>query len=97
MNDKSTTDIRATISKGTTLGERAKVYALQLFNERGDARLTYHNFRQATEVNTLIREISDIENTANVEREAAEIASWFYLTGFLADPKRLCCCSKKYK
>ncbi|MGK0364628.1 MAG: hypothetical protein ACI85O_001686 [Saprospiraceae bacterium] len=87
MTNKTTTDIHTTVSTGTTLGERAKIYALQLFNERGDARLTYHNFRQAAEVNILIREIADAENIIETAREAAEIASWFYLTGFLSDPK----------
>lgn len=95
MLHKSSTDIQGKTEGNLSLTERAKGYVLKLYNERGDARLTYHNYQQAAEVAAYIREIAEAEGTAEAELSAAEIAAWFYLTGFLSDPKNAATAAQK--
>ena len=85
MTEK-TTDIPTNITDRTTLAERAKIYALQLFNEKGDARLTYHNFPLTVQIHAAVKEIAAAENAAASVATAAEIAAWFCNTGYLSDP-----------
>lgn len=69
----------------TALVSAAKTYVLNLFNEYGDARLTYHNYRQAAEVYDIVNEIALAERSIPEEQEIAELGAWFYLTGYLVD------------
>lgn len=67
-------------------------YVLALFNEKGDARLTFHNYQHTAAIVTLVQKIArtpipDHTNWSVPEDvlEIAQLAAWLRDTGFLFD------------
>lgn len=60
-------------------------YILQLFNQRQDARLVYHNFQQTAEMIKMVDTIGEGEALTATMVEIASLAAWFYNIGYLFD------------
>lgn len=60
-------------------------YILQLFNQRQDARLVYHNFQQTAEMIKMVETIGEGEALPFSMVEIAALAAWFYNIGYLFD------------
>ncbi len=65
--------------------KEAEEYILDLFNEKGNTQLLFHDYRRGAEVAYLIQDISKNSglNEVATEIEIAKIASWFYVVGKL--------------
>lgn len=67
-------------------------YVLNLFNEKGDARLTFHNYQHTSEIVALIERIAHSpipeQHSWSISKDSVEIAqlaAWFSNTGYLFD------------
>ena len=87
MTDRNSAHTPIGVNTENNVAEQGKNYALHLFNADGNARLTYHNFQKAAEINALVKEIAAAEAADASVRQAAETAAWLYLTGYVSDPK----------
>ncbi len=70
---------------GKRLAEHAARFALQLFNERADNRLVYHNFSKTAAVVEILHRLGQ-ENRFDPDLILiAELAAWMVDTGYLND------------
>lgn len=69
----------------TSIIDAAQVWVLSLFNEDHDTRLLYHNYRHCAEVVVKLNEIANSGGFSSDTIEIAQIAAWFYGTGYLKD------------
>lgn len=63
----------------------ARQHVLDLWNERRDARLVFHNFAQAAGVAARVADIARHERLSEETTEVAELAAWFFNVGYLYD------------
>jgi F0F1-type ATP synthase assembly protein I len=70
-------------AKSTTRLAQEKV--LEIFNRREEPRLVFHNYALAAEIAARAAEIAKAEGLEAAEAEAAQIAAWFLLSGFVND------------
>ncbi len=71
---------------GDALIPAVRQHVLNLWNERHDARLVYHNYAQAAETARLAAGIAEAENIPEDVAAIAVLAAWFHNTGYLYDP-----------
>lgn len=65
--------------------EKARLYALQWYNERKDPRLVFHTYQQASASAELAAEIALGAGADSDEAEAVEIAAWLHNLGFAVE------------
>ncbi|HHH50361.1 MAG TPA: hypothetical protein ENK52_05220 [Saprospiraceae bacterium] len=63
----------------------AQAWVLSLFNDSHDTRLLYHNYRHSAAVVDKVNEIAQSGGFSSETIEIAQIAAWFYGTGYLKD------------
>ena len=63
----------------------AQQHALQLFNEKNDARLVFHNYTQSSQIAKLVAEIGQGSNLKDLDIEVAQVAAWLWNLGYLFD------------
>ncbi len=64
----------------------ARSYVLQLWNERHDPRLAFHNYAQAAEVAEYVALLAAEERAPADVARAAMLAAWFFNIGYLENP-----------
>lgn len=64
-------------------------HILSFFNNEGNTKLLFHDFRRASEIANLIQDIGNYSgyNTMAIETEIAKLSSWFYAIGKLKNYK----------
>lgn len=69
----------------TDIASHAQQFVLNLFNQKNDARLLFHTYRQTTEVVKAVNSLSQANGATALEWETATLAAWFSGAGFLFD------------
>ncbi|MCB9337346.1 MAG: hypothetical protein H6577_04420 [Lewinellaceae bacterium] len=69
----------------TDIGTLARQFILNLFNQKNDARLVFHTYRQTLEIARTVNTLAQANGLTEQEWEAAELASWFVNVGYLFD------------
>ena len=69
----------------TPLVLAARQHVLDLWNERHDARLVFHNYAQAAGVAEQVAELARHEHLPADTTETAHLAAWFFNIGYLYD------------
>lgn len=81
----STTHATPSPSPDDALLTAARRHVLDLWNERHDARLVYHNFAQASETARLAAELARHADLPPDATAVVALAAWFHNTGYLYD------------
>ena len=67
------------------LSTLARQFVLNLFNQKNDARLVFHSYRQANEIVKNVNVLAQANGSTEAEWEIAVLAGWFYNIGYLFD------------
>ena len=65
--------------------QKAQKQVLQIFNQRQDARLVYHNYKLSTDIVKQIESIGVAEAASIKSIEQAQLAAWFLNVGYLME------------
>lgn len=60
----------------------AEKYVIHLLNKKLDASYVYHNISHTQNVVSKVKELAEISNLNDTEKELLELAAWFHDTGF---------------
>ncbi len=65
--------------------KQVEEYILDIFNDNGNTKLLFHDYRRAAEVCNLIQDIGHYSgfNQNSAETQIAKISAWFYAAGLL--------------
>lgn len=66
----------------STLAQR---FVLNLFNQKNDAGLVFHTYRQGYETVRVVNALAQANGSTKEEWEATVLAAWFYNVGYLLD------------
>lgn len=84
---KDTTSQLSSSNQNSNMLLEAGVHVLDFFNQHGKPGLTYHNYQHTVELVSLVDKIGNSNEAGNAFSkeviEIAQIAAWFYNTGFL--------------
>ncbi|MBK8562749.1 MAG: hypothetical protein IPN76_05245 [Saprospiraceae bacterium] len=67
----------------TDIASLAQQYVLNLFNQKNDARLVFHTYRQTMEIVKAVNSLSQSNGSTASEWETAALAAWFSNVGYL--------------
>jgi hypothetical protein len=67
----------------TDIASLAQQYVLNLFNQKNDARLVFHTYRQTMEIVKAVNSLSQSNGSTASEWETAVLAAWFSNVGYL--------------
>ncbi len=67
----------------TDIASLAQQYVLNLFNQKNDARLVFHTYRQTVEIAKTVNSLAQANGSTASEWETAALAAWFCNVGYL--------------
>ncbi len=69
----------------TDIASLAQQFALNLFNQKNDARLVFRTYRQTMEIVKTVNSLAQANGSTEQEWETAALAAWFSNAGYLFD------------